>query len=241
MKKEPKKQKRKLVGPLTHPPEPKYQPKVPCGARTRSGAPCQKPALPGKKRCKLHGGASTGAPGNTNATVHRLYGAGFTPQEHAFLMEADEFKGTLEGELEALRVSLFRASICQKIWLEHKGILAKMEDEAPMEEYMREHGLWDSITLHTETGQTGNVDPEGFPIDINKKRVERRQRDFTKEIKEITEKIRRLEETHQKLIQERQDPDNVAKIAEDLQAFYANAAKLMPGGNMEPENEPAEE
>ena len=29
-----------------------------CGAKTRSGKPCQKPPLQGKNRCRLHGGAS---------------------------------------------------------------------------------------------------------------------------------------------------------------------------------------
>jgi len=27
-----------------------------CGARTRGGAPCQRPAIRGRKRCRLHGG-----------------------------------------------------------------------------------------------------------------------------------------------------------------------------------------
>lgn len=27
-----------------------------CGAKTRAGAPCLKPALVGRKRCRLHGG-----------------------------------------------------------------------------------------------------------------------------------------------------------------------------------------
>ena len=31
-----------------------------CGAKTRSGASCKKPALRGKARCQLHGGLSTG-------------------------------------------------------------------------------------------------------------------------------------------------------------------------------------
>ena len=40
-----------------------------CGARTRSGKPCQSPAVSGKKRCRMHGGApGSGAPrGNQNA------------------------------------------------------------------------------------------------------------------------------------------------------------------------------
>ena len=31
-----------------------------CGARTRGGAPCRGPAVRGKRRCRMHGGASTG-------------------------------------------------------------------------------------------------------------------------------------------------------------------------------------
>jgi hypothetical protein len=33
-----------------------------CGAKTRSGTPCQRPALRERNRCRLHGGLSTGAP-----------------------------------------------------------------------------------------------------------------------------------------------------------------------------------
>ncbi|WP_319004805.1 HGGxSTG domain-containing protein [Microvirga lenta] len=45
-----------------------------CGARTRSGMSCQAPAVRGKRRCRMHGGASgTGAPqGNRNALTHGL-------------------------------------------------------------------------------------------------------------------------------------------------------------------------
>jgi hypothetical protein len=33
-----------------------------CGALTRAGNACQRPALRGRKRCRLHGGLSPGAP-----------------------------------------------------------------------------------------------------------------------------------------------------------------------------------
>ena len=33
-----------------------------CGARTPSGIPCQRRAIRGRKRCRLHGGLSPGAP-----------------------------------------------------------------------------------------------------------------------------------------------------------------------------------
>ncbi len=46
-----------------------------CGARTRKGAPCMAPAVKGKRRCRMHGGAKgSGAPkGNKNALKHGLY------------------------------------------------------------------------------------------------------------------------------------------------------------------------
>ncbi len=46
-----------------------------CGARTRKGTPCQAPAVSGKARCRMHGGArGTGAPiGNTSALKHGMY------------------------------------------------------------------------------------------------------------------------------------------------------------------------
>jgi len=46
-----------------------------CGARTRIGQSCRSPAVRGKKRCRMHGGAKgSGAPrGNQNALKHGLY------------------------------------------------------------------------------------------------------------------------------------------------------------------------
>jgi hypothetical protein len=46
-----------------------------CGARTRSGRSCRSPAVRGKKRCRMHGGAKgTGAPrANQNARKHGLF------------------------------------------------------------------------------------------------------------------------------------------------------------------------
>lgn len=47
-----------------------------CGARTRSGKPCQAPAMHDKKRCRMHGGASPGAPrGNQHAFKTGAYTA----------------------------------------------------------------------------------------------------------------------------------------------------------------------
>jgi len=46
-----------------------------CGAKTRSGKPCMSPAVSGKKRCRMHGGApgSGAPPGNKNALKSGLF------------------------------------------------------------------------------------------------------------------------------------------------------------------------
>lgn len=46
-----------------------------CGAKTRRGSPCRAPAVAGKARCRMHGGAAgSGAPlGNRNALKTGLH------------------------------------------------------------------------------------------------------------------------------------------------------------------------
>ena len=55
------------TGPMTSSPR--------CGASTRKGEPCRAPAVAGKRRCRMHGGAKgSGAPfGNQNALKHGMY------------------------------------------------------------------------------------------------------------------------------------------------------------------------
>ena len=46
-----------------------------CGAKTRDGDGCRSPAVRGRKRCRMHGGApGSGAPNqNQNAVTHGLF------------------------------------------------------------------------------------------------------------------------------------------------------------------------
>ena len=46
-----------------------------CGAKTRTSGACRSPAVYGKKRCRMHGGArGSGAPrANQNARKHGLF------------------------------------------------------------------------------------------------------------------------------------------------------------------------
>lgn len=49
-----------------------------CGAKTRKSTPCQAPAVKGRKRCRMHGGASPGAP---KGARHGRYNSGLYTNE----------------------------------------------------------------------------------------------------------------------------------------------------------------
>lgn len=80
-----------------------------CGAKTRAGGKCQLQAGHGTDhigtgRCRLHGGASKGAPkGNKNALKHGIYSKLFTDSE---IDEAKQMQGSIENELAIARLQL---------------------------------------------------------------------------------------------------------------------------------------
>ncbi len=73
-----------------------------CGASTRGGLACRAPAVRGKLRCRMHGGAlGSGAPwGNRNARKH----GAFTPEriaERRAIRELLDEAGELLKELDS--------------------------------------------------------------------------------------------------------------------------------------------
>ena len=67
-----------------------------CGAKIRPGGVCRSPAVRGKKRCRMHGGAQgSGAPrANQNARKHGLFtrdAIGERKRIQALLAEARKF------------------------------------------------------------------------------------------------------------------------------------------------------
>ncbi|MBU2732856.1 HGGxSTG domain-containing protein [Acidithiobacillus ferridurans] len=55
-----------------------------CGAKTRSGTPCRRHPIAGRKRCRLHGGTNPGPGyGNQNAKVHGIYCRNLSEAEKA--------------------------------------------------------------------------------------------------------------------------------------------------------------
>jgi len=79
-----------------------------CGAKTRSGEPCKRHPVPGSKRCKLHGGKSTGAPkGSKNAArPGSIYSKFLTDEENDALAGIE--LGRVDDELRLMRVRLMR-------------------------------------------------------------------------------------------------------------------------------------
>ena len=69
-----------------------------CGAKTRKGTPCKSPAVHGKKRCRMHGGAKgSGAPkGNKNALKSGLYTKEAIEERKMLNKMLREYKNTLE-------------------------------------------------------------------------------------------------------------------------------------------------
>ena len=85
-----------------------------CGAKTRSGAPCQSRQM-ANGRCRMHGGTNAGAPsGNQNRVVHGIYGDLLRGDESAL---ADSVRSTqgIEDELLIVRFQLRRALKAQAL------------------------------------------------------------------------------------------------------------------------------
>ena len=72
---------------------------VRCGAKTRAGAPCQCPPMKHRKRCRIHGGLSPGAPrGTANGNYRDGYWTREAVEERKFIRSL--VKGTLEESYE---------------------------------------------------------------------------------------------------------------------------------------------
>ena len=73
-----------------------YSPR--CGAKTRSDGPCRAPAVNGKKRCRMHGGAkgSEAPKGNQNALKHGRFAREAIAEQKALRDLICGFKATLE-------------------------------------------------------------------------------------------------------------------------------------------------
>jgi hypothetical protein len=70
-----------------------------CGAKTRDGTACRSPAVHGKERCRMHGGAEgSGAPrANRNARKHGLFTREAIAERRQIGAALSEARKLLEG------------------------------------------------------------------------------------------------------------------------------------------------
>lgn len=102
-----------------------------CGAKTRSGKPCNNKPIAGKKRCRLHGGLSPGAPkGNKNNLKHGIYSRIF---DDAQIDEAIAMQGNVSRELAIARIQLANLLAYRKTQ-EDTPALAEIKDETLADE-----------------------------------------------------------------------------------------------------------
>ena len=84
-----------------------------CGAKTRSGRPCQQWPMHGKKRCRIHGGLSTGPPkGTQNNYKYGIYANLVRPDEKEIYENIKV--GSLDDDIRIMKLQLMRAIKAQE-------------------------------------------------------------------------------------------------------------------------------
>ena len=85
-----------------------------CGAKTRRGTACLKPALKGKTRCQLHGGKATGActtAGRQRLSDAQLRHGKYTKDKLAAQRHAAEVGRRVMGELKWIEQQIVDAGL----------------------------------------------------------------------------------------------------------------------------------
>ena len=145
-----------------------------CGAKTRSGEPCKRHAIPGSSRCKLHGGKSKGAPKANKyaAKPGSIYSQFLTDAENDMLASIE--LGRVDDELRLTRIRLMRA-------------------------LARENEFGNTLELDSEKSEP--IEIEGRVIEgLAKVTTTTKVRDYAGMIDRLTGRIESLERTRAELL-----------------------------------------
>lgn len=161
-----------------------------CGAKTRSGGKCKLSPVDGKKRCKFHGGKSTGPAdlrGNANAAKPGSLYSRYLSEDEAGICTTLEL-GSVDEELRLTRIRLLRAlkleaeSEENRLELETETVKPAIlggipvYDEAPVREkqYKRRDysGLIDRLTARIESLESRRSSLISADLDARLKRIE---------------------------------------------------------------------
>lgn len=151
-----------------------------CGAKTRSGSPCQSKAM-ANGRCRMHGGKSTGAPkGNkNNLKAGGIYSQFLTDEERVISAEME--LGNLDEELKLCKIRLMRS------------LKAEAEQQAQVEEF----GKLELEALNESPSLIGGL-PDNDEL-IQTKQF--RRRDYGTIIDRLIARIESLETRRASLVQ----------------------------------------
>lgn len=172
-----------------------------CGAKTRQGGICRNNPME-SGRCRLHGGASKGAPkGNQNARKHGLYSEYFT-EEEAKTLDTVEL-GKVDDELKLCRIKLRR-------WLKFENETEQALIDDPEAGMLIEDRKDESISVK-------QPDPDGKPgesVDLpgEKKTIGRKRINIEDNIDRLLRRIESLERTRKLLLGDDGDSDFEAEL-----------------------------
>jgi len=94
-------------------------PGVRCGAKTRSGGECQRPAVKRTGRCTRHGGKSTGPRTQADldklAALHTKHGR-LTKEKRAAAKKRAEVGRKVRAEIKEIETSLVEQGVLERNW-----------------------------------------------------------------------------------------------------------------------------
>jgi hypothetical protein len=94
-------------------------PGVRCGARTKSGSKCQRPAVKRSGKCNRHGGKSTGprtkAGRDKIAALHTTHGR-LTKEKRETAKQRAEIGRKLRAEIKQIEASLIEQGVLERNW-----------------------------------------------------------------------------------------------------------------------------
>jgi hypothetical protein len=90
-----------------------------CGAKTRKGTACQRPASKRNGRCRVHGGASTGprtqAGRNKIAALHTTHGK-YTKDKRQEARKSAEVGRKVRAEIKHIETCLIKQGVLDRTW-----------------------------------------------------------------------------------------------------------------------------
>ena len=94
-------------------------PGVRCGAKTRSGGKCQRPAVKQTGRCTRHGGKSTGAKTQAGrdklAQLHLKHGR-YTKEKRETARQRAELGRKVRAEIREIETNLIEQGVLERNW-----------------------------------------------------------------------------------------------------------------------------